>query len=1175
MKHKVFCKLVLPAVALCCYCLSLTTPVFSQLAMGFQENSAMSNSSLPLDIALRPGATAPTNKIEALNSGLNASAGGTAGIVSDDFCHGTLNTSIWTFTDPQAGSSPTALQFTRNMLEDAWLEFDVPGGVEHQMFNTINAAYISQPANDVDFAVEVKMESGLSQQFQEQGIIVIGSGGQFLRFEIFSNGFTNSMYATGYPGGASARIITLPIANGTAPLWMRLQREGNLWTQSFSANGVNFNISQTYTYAITVTEIGLYGGNAPSGLSPAHRARFDYFENLDASTQITDEDGCCYISNVSAPAVASCNGDDATFNVSFDVDNGSGSYEVIDVSNGNSVLSSVTGFAASGTGFNIPVYINGPTATGTIDIDIKDALDGACFGGIPQTVSIPVCTVSNDCNLITNGLVLHLESDFGITEVAGLVSLWADQSGAGNDLTGSGDPQLLTSFGPNGQDFIALDGNGDKLDQLLCLSALQVANSDRTVFLIARYNNSAVDAGFSYGNAADNRAFGLTVDGSSGSLTVQGYGATNDQVSGTTGTGASWLSQSVVLNANTFTHYLNGSLIDTGAHLFDTGGDQIVIGETIGGGGFAEMDVAAVLVYDRALAEAERLYVESYLQEKYFGQSCDQACAVFNVAAPASANCNGDDAEFTVTFDVLDGSGEYAVVNANTDDVLASITVPAGSATGLGIDVLLSGPTTAASIDIEVMDVNSGGSCAGSNPVTVSIPDCPFTTCTIREVFVGEMAICDDNDARFTVFFDVENGSGTYQVVDLDNANQVLGTITDAAASCNGQAIEVVLTAPIVAANLNITVVDAAHPINCIGSNTRAVSIPACPLVNACSLLNNVSAPVKAICNGNNAEFTVTFDVTDGSGDYQVVDVQNGNQVLGSISGAAASGTGLSIAISTTNTGSLLVDVVDANLSNCMSGHPQLINIPSCPIPESCEISEVDVAGDALCFGNDAQFNVTFDATNGSGNYEVFNTDNPTEVLGLITGAPSTCDDIEIAVSLTGPRLQNTLSIDVRDTDLPGCAGGIPQTVIFPTCPAANSVQVAVKVMLQGPFDSTSGLMKDDLRTGNYLPHTDPYGLNVNLKPELLEDRADPADNVVDWVKIELRKEDGSGEPTVIVGTAVGLVKRNGEVITPDGSDHIFFYDNFACDYYLAVFHRNHLAIMTDSSISISGAGSE
>ncbi|HLT48525.1 MAG TPA: T9SS type A sorting domain-containing protein, partial [Rubricoccaceae bacterium] len=47
--------------------------------------------------------------------------------------------------------------------------------------------------------------------------------------------------------------------------------------------------------------------------------------------------------------------------------------------------------------------------------------------------------------------------------------------------------------------------------------------------------------------------------------------------------------------------------------------DRIEVGREIGGLGYAAMDVAAVVVYDRALSASERAEVEAYLQEKYLG----------------------------------------------------------------------------------------------------------------------------------------------------------------------------------------------------------------------------------------------------------------------------------------------------------------------------------------------------------------------------------------------------------------------------------------------------------------------------------------------------------------------------------------------------------------------------
>jgi hypothetical protein len=82
------------------------------------------------------------------------------------------------------------------------------------------------------------------------------------------------------------------------------------------------------------------------------------------------------------------------------------------------------------------------------------------------------------------------------------------------------------------------------------------------------------------------------------------------------------LSQSAVVSSNALTHYKNGALIDTeDPRSYATEIDKIRIGQELSGNtnGFVTVDVAAVLVYDRALSGTERQLVEDYLQTKYIG----------------------------------------------------------------------------------------------------------------------------------------------------------------------------------------------------------------------------------------------------------------------------------------------------------------------------------------------------------------------------------------------------------------------------------------------------------------------------------------------------------------------------------------------------------------------------
>jgi hypothetical protein len=75
--------------------------------------------------------------------------------------------------------------------------------------------------------------------------------------------------------------------------------------------------------------------------------------------------------------------------------------------------------------------------------------------------------------------------------------------------------------------------------------------------------------------------------------------------------------QSVVLSDSLLIHRRDGVVIDTLTHTYATGDGPAVVGRSLEGSSWVDMDLAAVLVYDRALSDAERQAVERYLELKY------------------------------------------------------------------------------------------------------------------------------------------------------------------------------------------------------------------------------------------------------------------------------------------------------------------------------------------------------------------------------------------------------------------------------------------------------------------------------------------------------------------------------------------------------------------------------
>ncbi len=140
----------------------------------------------------------------------------------------------------------------------------------------------------------------------------------------------------------------------------------------------------------------------------------------------------------------------------------------------------------------------------------------------------------------------------------------------------------------------------------------------------------------------------------------------------------------------------------------------------------------------------------------------------------------------------------------------------------------------------------------------------------------------------------------------------------------------------------------------------------------------------------------------------------------------------------------------------------------------------------------------------------------------------------------------------------------------------AGSVQIDLKVFLEGPFDQNAGLMSDALRAGGLVPLQEPYtgigapqvagGGGESTSGPVLSVTGSSA--VVDWIRVELRSTQDQGE---ILATRQGLLLRNGEVVMGNGTSEITF-DVAPGSYFVAVGHRNHLPAMTAVPIALSAS---
>ncbi|MEM6686986.1 MAG: hemagglutinin protein, partial [Bacteroidota bacterium] len=129
-------------------------------------------------------------------------------------------------------------------------------------------------------------------------------------------------------------------------------------------------------------------------------------------------------------------------------------------------------------------------------------------------------------------------------------------------------------------------------------------------------------------------------------------------------------------------------------------------------------------------------------------------------------------------------------------------------------------------------------------------------------------------------------------------------------------------------------------------------------------------------------------------------------------------------------------------------------------------------------------------------------------------------------------------------------------------------------VLLQGaainPNMGEESLMRDDLR-GSLIPTRSPYADMLTCASSVFNDGGTSGtgtvtDNIVDWVWIELRD---ATDKTSVIAARSALIQRDGNVVDIDGFSAVEITAP-AGNYYVSIHHRNHLGIMTATTIALS-----
>jgi hypothetical protein len=237
-----------------------------------------------------------TVKAIATASGFNQSAvgaasytfnggGGTGGIVSDNFDESTLNASLWTIENPLGDGIVTMIGTAATL--------NVPQGTIHNLSTSAdNSLRIMQPVGNSNFSVDVRFQSAPEIGNQDEGILVEQDSADFLRFDVLFNGAVGpQLFAAGVTGSSTTTFVSTQISLPKAPLVLRLARNGNVWTGSWSTDGVTFTAAPNFTFDLNAARVGPYAGTSASTAanSPAFTAIVDYF--FATSDPIANQNG--------------------------------------------------------------------------------------------------------------------------------------------------------------------------------------------------------------------------------------------------------------------------------------------------------------------------------------------------------------------------------------------------------------------------------------------------------------------------------------------------------------------------------------------------------------------------------------------------------------------------------------------------------------------------------------------------------------------------------------------------------------------------------------------------------------------------------------------------------------------------------------------------------------------
>ena len=161
------------------------------------------------------------------------------------------------------------------------------------------------------------------------------------------------------------------------------------------------------------------------------------------------------------------------------------------------------------------------------------------------------------------------------------------------------------------------------------------------------------------------------------------------------------------------------------------------------------------------------------------------------------------------------------------------------------------------------------------------------------------------------------------------------------------------------------------------------------------------------------------------------------------------------------------------------------------------------------------------------------------------------------------PAIQAGVNLGLKDI-LGNLISGKPDIGAIQYGTSFSKQSSGLKIFLEGCYEN--GSMTIDLNNQNIIPLSQPY-VTAPWNYTGDENVAIVAPNIVDWVLVELRKAPDAASR---VARQAAFINSNGMVLNFSGNDNLSFNNVADGDYFIVIIQRNHLAVMSAKSVSLS-----